>query len=199
MGYDLYGKDGRYCRWNITGWAGILEQAIEYGWHPAGTEPPDWEKKRAACGAAAEAFAGHWMRTLRQMKPDCTEAEARHFFSDIAAGMREDAETPLTDEDRSRLAQVRDGWDGNYDNNIGQFVTDEDANNLADALDRFLETGNMQLVFRPTHETAVVAAVQAALPQGAFKVPGQDDEDDEVRARVREFIAFCRAGGFCIT
>ncbi len=40
MGFDLYGEKGCYCL-NWSGWRKVFELAIENGWKPAGTKPPD--------------------------------------------------------------------------------------------------------------------------------------------------------------
>ena len=40
MGVDLYSEHG-YQALNWYGWGRCFDIAIEHGWHPAGTEPPD--------------------------------------------------------------------------------------------------------------------------------------------------------------
>ena len=38
MGYDLTNVNGKYFRWNIWGWAEVVNLALAYGWQPKGTE-----------------------------------------------------------------------------------------------------------------------------------------------------------------
>jgi hypothetical protein len=198
MGYNLFGNDGRFLHWNVTGWSGLLEQAIEYGWHPTGTKPPD-RPSDAEASAFNEAYIRRYAETLRHERTDYTEADVQRDVDDLRALIQDFKENvPFTDEDRAALERTRADWDGNYIENDGQFVTDEDAQNLADALERFLEADAPGAVYHPRHLPAFATAIRDAMPQGAFTIPGQNDEDETVQAEVREFIGFCRAGGFSI-
>lgn len=38
MGYDLTNEKGEYFRWNMWGWAEVINLALAYGWQPKGTE-----------------------------------------------------------------------------------------------------------------------------------------------------------------
>ena len=38
MGYDLSNVNGKYFRWNMWGWAEVVNLALAYGWQPEGTE-----------------------------------------------------------------------------------------------------------------------------------------------------------------
>lgn len=38
MGYDLTNEKGEYFRWNIWGWADVINLGLAYGWKPQGTE-----------------------------------------------------------------------------------------------------------------------------------------------------------------
>ena len=38
MGYDLTNEKGEYFRWNIWGWAEVINLGLAYGWQPLGTE-----------------------------------------------------------------------------------------------------------------------------------------------------------------
>ena len=38
MGYDLSNVNGKYFRWNMWGWAEVVNLALAYGWQPKGTE-----------------------------------------------------------------------------------------------------------------------------------------------------------------
>lgn len=113
----------------------------------------------------------------------------------------EPAGTELPEED----------WNGGYDTNAFQRVTDEDAANIAAALERALDdvpdfsrggkTKEYTPEDPPTHPVmrALVMAVGGPLV-------GPDDSPSPVeffagvrKDKIREYIAFCRAGGFVIT
>ncbi len=91
-------------------------------------------------------------------------------------------------------------WSGSYCYNEGQWVTDEDALALAEALDRTLPDIPDEDVI------ADKMVVCGRLPDGTelrgFK-PGVETSlverlSGRAKPRLREFIAFCRAGGFAI-
>ena len=69
-----------------------------------------------------------------------------------------------------QLSPNSDEWDGNYVTNDFQWVTDEDAVNFADALER-----------------ACAATLE-----------GEEELGSGFIGYLREFITFCRAGGFTI-
>jgi hypothetical protein len=152
----------------------VLELAREHGWEPAGTEPPEWT-----------------------------------------------AYTPdgVVDEEATRAErQGYANWGGGYFTNEYQVVSDEDAANIADALECSLddvpdEGGGVGRLFTNTQWEALQSGelpeevIDEALerfmerkttrppqitPQTpAFYFAGQKD-------CLREFITFCRAGGFSI-
>ena len=75
-------------------------------------------------------------------------------------------------------------WRGTYFSNDGQYVTDRDANSIAAALERALDD-------IPEHDTMEdMQAAQDASPIEWFSGQG--------KTKVRDFIEFCRAGGFLI-
>jgi len=89
MGFDLLGTKENFCvGW--VGWRTVYNLAIENGWKPTGTKPPNKET----------------MAQLHGGPPS----------------------HPLSDD-----------WDGSYFSSDFQIVTEEDATNMADALDRSLE------------------------------------------------------------
>jgi hypothetical protein len=73
-------------------------------------------------------------------------------------------------------------WGGGYFSNDMQWVTEDDANNLAAALERALEEGEKEFIW---------------VIKGK---PGEDDIIDQVlnRRDVAEFAWFCRQGEFRI-
>jgi hypothetical protein len=40
MSFDIIGQNGTYFYVNNTGWAALLQLAVQYGWEPAGTQAP---------------------------------------------------------------------------------------------------------------------------------------------------------------
>jgi hypothetical protein len=88
-------------------------------------------------------------------------------------------------------------WDGGYSSNDGQYVTDEDAAHIADALQRALEdipdfdTGERWAEYGPADQLTDPLA-------RALMMPSLEFFSGEAKQHVRDFIAFCRAGGFCI-
>jgi hypothetical protein len=192
MGMDLRSLAGdRYFRFNITGWTGVLEQAIAYGWKPAGTKAPGFEELHLACQLARPPEEWEaWGKGL-------TEEEQRAR----AVAEREAARAALTDEELADIRACTAAWDGRYDSNDAQQVTDEGAGNLADALESLLDEGDPLDVWRPRDEPPDLVAFRAwrdtiDLP---YRVIAADDVAPETaRAKLRGFIAFCRAGGFVI-
>jgi hypothetical protein len=93
-------------------------------------------------------------------------------------------------------------WDGTYFSNDLQWVTDEDAANIAQALERALEdipdedtVGELAASQSPDLEDAELIERYPGLEE--YIVPPHLF-GDEYRQYVREFIAFCRVSGFRI-
>jgi hypothetical protein len=92
-------------------------------------------------------------------------------------------------------------WDGSYFSNNGQYVTDEDAANIADALERALHD-------IPDEETEAKVRAVELQPWLAYGSRGPDHDiplslidkfsGRPGKERVKNFMVFCRAGGFCI-
>jgi hypothetical protein len=90
-------------------------------------------------------------------------------------------------------------WGGRYCHTEGQRVTDDDALALADALERALPDlpdenllADKEWVYRlpgGTELRGIAAGVETSLIE---RLSG------DAKPRLREFIAFCRAGGFTI-
>lgn len=82
----------------------------------------------------------------------------------------------------------RKEWDGGYSGNDGQFVTDQDAANLADALAKALDD-------LPDHD-ALAHKVPLGLHENVNPFKWFSGLDR--KRYLREFIAFCRQGGFLV-
>src|SRR5919112_6036717 len=94
MGVDIGGAGGdRWFSW--TAWENLLDLAHEYGWEPAGTEPPQW------IATNPDGSIDHEMTAM--------------------------------------YSRSKENWDGSYFSNDGQYVTDEEAASIADALERALD------------------------------------------------------------
>jgi hypothetical protein len=152
MGMDLRGEGGDF-HLDIVTWRMVLTLAIDHGWKPAGTEPPDIA----------------FLRKDGTVDKEKTTAYRQAY------------------EDRDTT---------NYYTNDFQWVTEEDAANIADALER-------ALTHVPNERTIVMKA--ALMPSGVpFDVlehltPLDWCSGVDGKAHIREFIDFCRTGGFCIT
>ena len=102
-------------------------------------------------------------------------------------------------------------WGGNYCTNDFQRVTDHDAANIAHALARALDDipdsdagGKMKEY--TLDDPPANAAARALLAGAGGTLVGPDDSLDpreflggREKQKVKDFIAFCRAGGFFIT
>jgi hypothetical protein len=121
-------------------------------------------------------------------KPAGTELPDIAFFS----------KDGTVDEEKSEAyRQAYEDWNAtNYYTNDFQWVTDEDAANIADALER-------ALTHVPDERTMAMKA--ALTPSGVpFDVlehltPLDWCSGADGKAHIREFIDFCRTGAFCIT
>lgn len=117
---------------------------------------------------------------------------------------------PETGELDKRLSPDPDEWDGNYFSNDCQWVTEEDAAHIADALERALkdmpacntdekrvEHGLSNLPASPVESSLVEQGLAASGPN----VPSSPLEffSDEGKQRIRAFIAYCRVGAFFIS
>ena len=181
MGMDLRGAGGEF-QFNIGSWRNVLALAEQYGWTPQGTQSPRIRRLRA--GITDDQYMEYvdWFR------------EAILRGSQGQPPLRSDPLPPDV-----WLEEVLPEWSGGYFSNEYQWVTDEDAAALADALERALATlvgllgGGSTLPRLPILE-------QRLTPGGV--VVNDDDPLDwfsrSGQQRLHSFIAFCRAGGFAI-
>jgi len=108
-----------------------------------------------------------------------------------------------------QLSPNPDEWDGTYFSNDYQLVTDEDAANIADALQRALDdipdfdTDEKRVEYGPG-ELPTSQVERSFVEQGlVINVPNASLSpveyfSGEAKQMVRDFIRFCQAGGFRI-
>jgi len=115
-----------------------------------------------------------------------------------------------TGELDEQLSPDPDEWHGSYFGNDAQWVTDEDAARIADALEQALDdipdfdTGEKWMTYGPTN--LPTSSVERSLVEEGFAVSGPNGSlspleyfSGEDKQLVRDFIAYCRAGTFYIT
>ncbi len=181
MGMDLRGAGGEF-HFNIGSWRNVLALAEQYGWKPRGTQSP----------------------RIRRLRTDISDdqylAYVDWFRDAIARGSR--GEPPLKGDPLPPdvwIEEVMPHWDGGYFSNEYQWVTEKDAAELADALERALADlvdlpgGGSTLPHLPRLEERLT-------PAGVVI-----NDDDPLswytgwgKQRLRSFITYCRAGGFAI-
>jgi hypothetical protein len=177
VGYDLQGPGGAF-HWSSLSWIRLLRLARRYGWRPAGTEPNPHPPPRGARGEG------------RRDVEDGREGDA-------ARGIGGDRGSPeSTEADKGRE------WSGTYFWSSGRRVTTADALGLADALEAALpdlpprEPGHkLKTRFYETGEGKPIKS--SGLRDGA-SLNLLEWFSGKGRQRIRDFIRFCRAGGFVI-
>ena len=108
-----------------------------------------------------------------------------------------------------QLCPAPDTWSGTYLSNDLQWVTDEDAANIADALQRALddipdfdtdekrvEYGPGELPTSPIERSFVEQGLVINVPNASLSPV--EYFSGEAKQLVRDFIRFCQAGGFRI-
>ena len=101
-----------------------------------------------------------------------------------------------------QFRHLYEDWDGYYFSNDCQWVTDEDAANIAQALERALEDV-------PDEDTVSVIRARRSFALGDGEVSGIDTElekhlppldwfSGEGKRTVRDFVDYSRDGGFSI-
>ncbi len=181
MGMDLRGAGGEF-HFNIGSWRNVLALAEQYGWKPRGTQSPRIRRLRTNISDEQYLAYVDWFRDA------------------IARGGR--GEPPLKSDPLPPdvwIEEVMPHWDGGYFSNEYQWVTEKDAAELADALERALANlvdlpgGGSTLPHLPRLEERLT-------PDGV--VVNDDDPLDWFsgggKQRLRSFITYCRAGGFAI-
>lgn len=117
------------------------------------------------------------------------------------AGTKIDHFGKVDEEKWEQFRHLYEDWDGDYVSNECQWVTDEDAANIAQALERALEdipdedTVSVLAANQPCGlEGAGVRSIETELEK--HLTPLDWFSGEEGKQMIREFIAFCRVGGF---
>ncbi len=92
------------------------------------------------------------------------------------------------------LIEPPDEWNGNYTSNEGQWVTEEDASRIADALEDALE----DIPDREVDKTGVVHRPVSLFDLLRDRTDPLEFFSGAGKRRIRAVIKFCRAGGFRI-
>jgi hypothetical protein len=119
-----------------------------------------------------------------------------------------DADGNIDHELTDQFMAIREDWDGNYVTNDWQHVSDDDAAHIADALERALDdipdfdSGEKAKKFTPD-EPPVNPVARALLAAGFKPFVASNDLlspveffSGEGKQKIRDFIDYCRAGGF---
>ena len=94
--------------------------------------------------------------------------------------------------------QAEADWGGGYLSNDSQWVTDKDAQNLANAVERALLAG-ADPDEQPSGEFGKhIRALESLMEEGRDGVGFVTAAKHLARERVEGFVAFCRSGGFRI-
>lgn len=162
---------------NNTAWSNLCQLAMMYGWEPAGTEPARW----------GELTDPHYIHVRDEWDAAWRVARDR---GDEPPPYPEIPESAYTWEPPEL------NWDGNYWTNDGQFVTDEDARNMAAAVERSLD--DIPDHYAMDHKTKPIEGYP-----GLAAITDDDFSPIEFwggkKGRLQDFIALARAGGFGIS
>jgi hypothetical protein len=169
MTMDLVGPGGER-RFNVHAWGLLLDLALRGGWRPAGAQEPEGDDEEG---------------------DECPGEGAVELD---ASDYEVPPESPLARAVRSPLPPADDPLLSSYFYNSGFRVTAEDSRALADALERALPDV-------PEHDALAgkafvhpdlpgVRLVDATTPVNPYEWFGGKKE------LLRDFIAFCRQGGF---
>jgi hypothetical protein len=171
MTMDLIGPGGQR-QFNLASWGLLLDLATRHGWQPAGALEPEGGEKQDDEEEPGE--------------PPTTDLDASDY--------EVPRESPLAQAVASLLPPADDPVRCSYYSNSGFRVTPEDARSLADALERALADvpdhdalGHKTFLHPALPGVRLVAAGTPVNPYEWFG--GKKD-------LLRDFIAFCRQGGF---
>jgi hypothetical protein len=192
MTMDLIAEHGEQ-HFNNNAWNQLLQMALQHGWQPAGvlkSERPDAEDED---GPEGEVEEEGW----EEDEPD-EEAEGEEEpegLGEEAEGVEIPEDHPLARVIRSLFPRSGDPVVGGYFVNDGQRVTAEDARALADALERALpDIPDHDAMAHKTFEHPSEPGVRLV----AIDTPASPYEwfSGDKKRLVRQFIDFCRQGGF---
>ena len=172
MSMELIGEQGEVGFTNV-GWELLIDLALQSGWEPAGAQEPDDLAEPIGEG----------------------EGESRERSEAELAPDKIPSDHPLVGALRRSMFKSADPVIESYFQNAGFVVTAEDAQTLADALERALPD-------LPNHDALEHKAVELRSAPGELALPlgtpvnpfewfsGKNKE------HLKTFIAFCRQGGF---
>jgi hypothetical protein len=192
MSFNLHNEGGPSFDCSGRVFSHLLQLAQEYGWVPAGTQlPPLCIQHQGLQVDRLDARVAH-LKAAGQI----AEALALERAYQVWDAEHERYVSHLPDE-LAVPCGCRDTWNGIYTLNDGQWVTDEDAGNLAAALEQALpdipDEDALAHKLEPDpfepDRWIVKEGEELTLPEFFF---------GEGKEWVREFIAFCRQGGFSI-
>ncbi len=176
MTMELIGSRGQVQHFTLPAWKQLTDLALMYGWKPAGALEPEPDDE----SADPEDFIEDDVNHLPDGLPEPKELQEDH---------------PVAQAIRSLFPGSDDPVLSSYFQNGGFRVTAADAQRLAEALERALPDLSEQDAL---HDKACtipsepgVKFIRLDTPVNAFEwFSGQN------KAHLRQFIAFCRQGGF---
>lgn len=208
MGYDLHGEQG-YFRFGSFAWMQMLSLAKAYGWEPMGAVESDITWREQGPEAPDEPPVEPVPELGHSPAASPTDAEMNALFDErerVRAFLDEHKEGLLSLLRHTSLSRPPE-WAMSYCWNSGNRVCDADALMLADALEAALPDV-------PDH-FALDAKTVPLSEAGPRLVMLVEDDDGEIRAlvdaesvgpweyfggrvkqKLRDFIAYCRQGGF---
>jgi hypothetical protein len=202
MTMDLSAPHGEQHFNNHT-WSQLLEMALQHGWKPAGVIPPeprDIEQELEEDEDGPADFEGELEEDEEDLAEEDEGAEdeeegpADSGPEEVTAAELP-ADHPLARFIKSLFPSGGDPLLRGYFVNDGQRVSAEDARNLADALERALPD-------IPDHDALIHKTFEHPGSPGmrllALDTPASPYEwfSGDKKRYVREFIAYCRQGGF---
>jgi hypothetical protein len=192
MSFSLHHEGGQLLYLSGRAWWRMLRLARRYGWVPAGTHLPSLCIQHAIDQIARLDDRVAYLKEVGRVAHALTlerayrvwDREHERYVSHLPA-------------DLAVPCRCHEAWAGHYGTNDGQWVTAADAGNLAAAL--------AQALPEIPDEEAVAHKLEPDPfePQRWAQKEGEALTDlefffGERHERVREFIAFCRQGGFWI-
>jgi hypothetical protein len=200
MSFDLTGKIGSF-HWKGAGWAAVLSCAEEYGWKPAGTQPPrrvkaaEWEgsydtndgqlvstEDASNLASALQSALDDEFRRVeakRQPAPKVTEVERQQAMLKLATAM-------------GTMSEIEDAPAKGKAKKEKRPKAAAKPRTAEAALERQLSAQGMNM----TDFSSLVATMYGQSVDATEQEPWY--LTDEGRTRSREFIEFCRAGEFRI-
>src|SRR5262245_53541873 len=191
VGMNLVGPQGQQD-FNLFAWKLLIDLARRNGWEPAGTEPPApgaWPEEEDEPGEPE----GESEAEGEEGEPEDSEggAEVVRLTPEELEAYRVQQDNPILQAILSFFPPPGDRLLSSYFSNDGRRVTADDARALADALERGLPD-------IPDHDALAHKTVEIPQEPGerfirlGTPVSPEEGFSGRHKARLREFIAFCR-------